>query len=245
MRETINGVIEGRIVSTGVFRLPILLTLLFVSACTGAEDEQTGDIVGDLTVDDAGAWPSDPWQVLVEASAPDGATATIVLTPENLDRISFHIAAMPVGPGTKVTVFLRDKDAHAGTLGARIVLVEYGAVEVIEGETRLPEKQLIFNDVFAMSYQEIQTQLFSPLCASCHFAGSDMEVELDNESSYDTLVNVPSTGDGAIARVTPGDPEGSYLITVLSEGGTHYGRVSRGQLGLLSQWIEAGASNEK
>lgn len=63
------------------------------------------------------------------------------------------------------------------------------------------------------AFNDIQTQVFTPLCSSCH-AGSTPagNVNLQGGNSYAQLVNVPSCELATMDRVEPGSPNNSYLF---------------------------------
>jgi hypothetical protein len=90
-------------------------------------------------------------------------------------------------------------------------------------------------------------------CITCHtnaggrFPAGNLNLATD---PYAALVNTTSTGRRDLVRVTPGDPEGSYLIHKL-EGrsgivglrmpinGPPY--LTSGQIRVIKRWIEIGA----
>ena len=59
----------------------------------------------------------------------------------------------------------------------------------------------------------IQTLVFTPRCASCHFPAGPGPMSLDTEdASYQNLVSVATACPPGGARVAPGDPSSSYLV---------------------------------
>jgi uncharacterized protein (TIGR03118 family) len=102
---------------------------------------------------------------------------------------------------------------------------------------------------------QLQANIFSPRCASCHSGGgSGLPRSMDLTSaaaSFAALVNVNSVQNAALKRVLPGDPANSWLIHKLE--GTNLGGTSRMPLGgpFLDQptidqvktWISEGAQN--
>ena len=223
----------------------IMLVIVIAAACASDEDEKTGTVTGTLTLKDDAVWPAAPWQLIVEAASPGGdAVSAVIDLSSGKETVDFRLSDVPVGSATEIAVVLRDSKARQGTLGSRIVAVDYGGIETTEGETALPEKQIDVNAAFAVSYEDIQTTLFEPSCNACHFGGSGMALELDEASSYDALVNTAAVGEPSMRLVSPGDPASSYLISVFGDGGTHSGRISDGQLALLIAWIERGAPND-
>jgi hypothetical protein len=98
-------------------------------------------------------------------------------------------------------------------------------------------------------FDSIQEHVFTPICTVCHAGGSAPQgLRLDAASSYDSLVGVPSSEVPSLARVEPGDPDGSYLVQKL-EGNASVGeRMPRGgpyldqaTIAVIRQWITDGA----
>jgi hypothetical protein len=95
-----------------------------------------------------------------------------------------------------------------------------------------------------------------PACASCHNpnGGAFRAVGLDMSAAgtYDSIVNVPSRQKPGLMRVTPGDPDNSYLIHKLEgRDGIDGGRMplrgpylSAGQIAIIRRWIELGARRD-
>jgi len=102
---------------------------------------------------------------------------------------------------------------------------------------------------------QLQTDIFTPKCSSCHTGGGAALPSSMNLSSaaatFASLVNVTSVENVALKRVTAGDPASSYIINKLE--GTNLGGTARMPLGgpFLDQptidrvktWITAGAQN--
>ena len=71
---------------------------------------------------------------------------------------------------------------------------------------------------FSPNFSEIQANVFVPNCATvgCHLGGSAPQgLRLDDANSYGLLVGVASSQASSILRVSPGDPQNSYLIQKL------------------------------
>jgi cytochrome b subunit of formate dehydrogenase len=77
--------------------------------------------------------------------------------------------------------------------------------------------------------------LFAPTCTGCHGASQQMS-GLDL-SSYDSTLAGGATGPG----VVPGDSGSSVVVTVM-ESGSHPALLSAEDLGVLTDWIDAGAA---
>lgn len=100
---------------------------------------------------------------------------------------------------------------------------------------------------------EIQTFVFGPLCSSCHNGAGAMLPGVLNlsteQASFDNLVNQASlqVGGGAALRVTPGQPDNSYLIQKLENmqmvGGVMppTGMLPQADIDQIRLWITNGA----
>jgi hypothetical protein len=72
---------------------------------------------------------------------------------------------------------------------------------------------------FEPTFTNIQTNVFNSICIQCHVgAAAPQGLRLDDQNSYDSLVNVLSNERLDLFRVEPGNPDNSYLIRKL-EGG--------------------------
>lgn len=98
-------------------------------------------------------------------------------------------------------------------------------------------------------FQSIQDNVFTPVCTVCHAgAAAPLGLRLDAGSSYAMLVNAPSVEVPALLRVSPGDPDGSYLIHKL-EGRAAVGArmplnappLPDATIQVIRQWIIDGA----
>src|SRR5215468_6159190 len=64
--------------------------------------------------------------------------------------------------------------------------------------------------------KSIQDNVFTPICTQCHEgAAAPLGLRLDEASAYAMLVNAPSVEVSSLNRVTPGDPNNSYIIQKL------------------------------
>lgn len=100
-------------------------------------------------------------------------------------------------------------------------------------------------------FQSIQDNVFTPICTQCHIgAGAPQGLQLDAAHSYALLVGIPSAEQPNVLRVSPGNPDASYLVRKLE--GPSAG-ISGGQMPLnqnplpqatidaIRQWITDGA----
>lgn len=101
----------------------------------------------------------------------------------------------------------------------------------------------------APTFESIQQNVFTPICTGCH-AGAQAPVglRLDEASSYAMLVNAPSGEVPSLARVSPGNPDESYLIQKLQGSAAVGGRMPLGgpplpqeTIDVIRQWITDGA----
>jgi hypothetical protein len=103
---------------------------------------------------------------------------------------------------------------------------------------------------FDPTFTNIQANVFNSVCIQCHIgAAAPQGLRLDNQNSYDALVNVLSSERGDLLRVKPGDPDHSYIIRKLEGGPEIAGAQMPLNLTPLSQetinairvWISQGA----
>jgi mono/diheme cytochrome c family protein len=106
----------------------------------------------------------------------------------------------------------------------------------------------------ALTFAQIQAQIFTPVCAKagCHAAGSSPSgLVLEAGQSYGNLVGRPAAENSALARVSPGNPNGSYIILKLRGDPNITGErmplggpyLSADQIAGIAAWIQAGAPN--
>jgi len=106
----------------------------------------------------------------------------------------------------------------------------------------------------AVSFKKNVLPVFQRNCLACHVTGEEQGgLGLMPKIAYSSLVGKAAL-QGGMPRVTPGDPERSYLLhklrgTHLDQGGSG-GRMPLGleplsseDLGQLQAWIKAGAPN--
>ena len=105
------------------------------------------------------------------------------------------------------------------------------------------------NGPFAPTLQAIQDNVFTPICTTCHAgAAAPQGLRLDQNSAFAMLVNTPSAEVSSLQRVTPGDPDSSYLIQKL-EGRAAVGAqmplggppLPQATINVIRQWISNGA----
>jgi hypothetical protein len=110
------------------------------------------------------------------------------------------------------------------------------------------------------TFSSVQANIFEssdlasrPACINCHTnvgRAPAANLNLLHDFAYDQLVNRPSLQRPSLNRVTPGDPDNSYLLHKVEGSGGIVGQrmpfnggpyLSDGQILILRRWIELGA----
>jgi hypothetical protein len=96
----------------------------------------------------------------------------------------------------------------------------------------------------------IQQYVFTPSCATagCHgVVNLQAGLNLSSGYAYSNLVDVTSTENGALKRVTAGNSEQSWLIRKLKGDGTSVmpptGQLSGAVIDTIAAWINTGAAD--
>lgn len=95
----------------------------------------------------------------------------------------------------------------------------------------------------------IQARVFTPICIQCHVGASAPQgLRLDSVNSFDDLVGVPSQEVSSLFRVSPSDPDNSYLVQKIEGTASVGGQMPLGgpplpaeDIQLIRQWITNGA----
>jgi hypothetical protein len=93
-----------------------------------------------------------------------------------------------------------------------------------------------------VSFSEDVQPIFDRRCTACHPV-SYPYLDLRRGRSYDQLVRVPARTRPAFARVLPGRPELSYLLTHPPDPSLA-GLLTDEELDLIAGWIDEGAKND-
>ncbi|HSD70124.1 MAG TPA: hypothetical protein VLB07_11255 [Woeseiaceae bacterium] len=101
----------------------------------------------------------------------------------------------------------------------------------------------------AATLESIQANVFNPYCTVCHSGASAPQgLRLDAASSYANLVGVRSREDSSFFRVSPGQPDASYLIRKLEGTASSGAQMPLGgpplpasTIAYIRQWITDGA----
>lgn len=113
------------------------------------------------------------------------------------------------------------------------------------------------------TFTSIQREIFESTdtagrvaCVNCHNAAGAQftaNLNLTRNVAYDQLVNVASVQRRDLRRVTPGDPERSYLVHKIEGRSGIIGRrmpiggsafLTDGQILVIKRWIERGAPRD-
>ncbi|MFB3125634.1 MAG: hypothetical protein ACE1Z7_08660, partial [Woeseiaceae bacterium] len=101
----------------------------------------------------------------------------------------------------------------------------------------------------APTLASVQANVFNPSCIVCHAgANAPQGLRLDAANSFTNLVGVSSREDSSFFRVSPGNPDRSYLIHKL-EGTASVGEqmpfggppIPQSTIDFVRQWITDGA----
>jgi mono/diheme cytochrome c family protein len=144
---------------------------------------------------------------------------------------------------------MRSRPARRGA-GALLALLLAGC-----GTVKSPTEPPASGGGTAFTFTQIQTQILTPVCAKagCHAAGSAPSgLVLEAGQSYGLLVGHRSTENGSLDRVSPGDPDRSYLILKLRGDPSITGErmplggpyLTSDQIAGIAAWIRAGAPND-
>lgn len=106
------------------------------------------------------------------------------------------------------------------------------------------------NSSLSATLSSIQSQIFTPRCVGCHGDVTNSGLDLRASVAFANLVNTRSS-QSSLLRVTPGDPESSYLVHKLDgRSGIVGSRMPQGgpflstaELDAIKDWITAGALN--
>lgn len=104
------------------------------------------------------------------------------------------------------------------------------------------------------TFSSLANDYFGPTCsqAGCHSVGTARaELVLVPAMAYGNLVNVPSSQQPQFNRVTPGDPDNSYLVRKLRGNGIQGDRMPQGgpflspdEIDRFVRWIDNGAPDD-
>lgn len=162
--------------------------------------------------------------------------STDLVKPAGTD-VSFSLSGVSED-NYEAKLFIKELDVHSYDL------YNLGSISVTEDITlNSAELQLV-------TYPRIQKQVFAS-CVACHGGASGLpagNLNFMEGESYNQLVGATSTQSDGL-RVVPFKPDSSFLIQVINEENLSFEHsssttVSEGELDLLLDWINTGASND-
>lgn len=102
-------------------------------------------------------------------------------------------------------------------------------------------------------FSALNEHIFSKKCSfrACHGGDANAALRLDGAGAYENLVEVPSEQLTGMDRVSPGNPDASYLFLKLSEERPPMGvrmppnqPLETNEIEAIRLWIAAGANND-
>jgi len=102
-----------------------------------------------------------------------------------------------------------------------------------------------------VDFESIQINVFDKFCTRCHSGmNASAGFRLDAANSYNNLYRIPSGQNGNFLRVSPGDPDNSYLIRKLEgNAGTRMplgaAKLPQSTIDEIRQWITEGALDNR
>jgi uncharacterized protein (TIGR03118 family) len=230
---------------------------LFFAAGVGGE---TGGLYGRI---DLGATAPDvvaPNGVAITAPAAGTVSGSVPVTASASDntgisRVDFQLkigtaAATTIGSATTAPYTITWNTTTVANGAATLTAVAFDAAG---NSTTSAGIAVTVNNVAAVTFQQLQDTIFTPICAGCHTgAGTALPgvMNLSNATaSFAALINVTSLEVGTLKRVLPGDPNNSYIVQKLE--GTQAVGVRMPATGVfldqptidkVRAWIQAGAA---
>ena len=194
---------------------------LYVQVATPAA--QNGEIRGQVVPDDANEF--DATAPVVEITAPaasanvTGTVSVEATATDNLDvtAVRFFADGDLIGSDTTAPYSI-DWDTTAEANGNVTLTAE---ADDAAGNTGASDAVTVaVANVAPVTLSQIQASVFTPACSGCHSGPTSNSLpsgmDLSSASaSFGALVNVASQQVGSLNRVTPGDPDNSYLIQKL------------------------------
>ncbi len=198
--------------------------------------------------------------------APEGNIVTPAsdLTVTSGDIVDF-VAAVSDPDGNEVTGMLWDFGDEISASGlevmhtftnAGVYVVSFTATDEFGLADPTPSLRTITVEAAAAaSFSDVQQMVFNTSCAfsGCHGGGSQSAgLDLSEGNAYNALVNVPSSEQGDVLRVKPGNSDESYLyLKVIGDPSISGARMPRGGgalsqdlIDLLRSWIDGGAEDD-
>ncbi|HEV7631990.1 MAG TPA: TIGR03118 family protein [Steroidobacteraceae bacterium] len=229
-------------------------TLYFTAGVAG----QTGGLYGRI---DLGATAPDVVAPVVTQTTPVAGTVSgqVTLTATATDNVAVTKVDFLLRVGTTTTTigsvttapytFVWNSTATAN--GAATLSAQ--AFDAAANSTTSATIAVTVNNVAAVTLQQLQDNIFTPKCSSCHTGvGGALPGVMNLTStaaSFAALVNVASIEVPALMRVKPSDPNNSYIVHKLEGTQTQGARMplvggflDQPTIDTVRAWIQAGAA---
>ena len=216
-----------------------------------------GEIRGQITPPDAANFDNvDPIVSLASPGSPVSDTVTLTATAsdnQGVVEVRFLVDGALIGTDTTAPYSF---DWDTTTVANADVTLTAEAEDATGNVGVSADVPVTVQNAVAVTLGQLQTQIFTPRCSGCHSGPtsavlpSGMNLSSTNDS-FNALVNVASLQVGGLNRVTPGNPNTSYLVQKLE--GTQPGGTDRMPQGgpfldqatidMVRQWILDDALN--
>jgi hypothetical protein len=217
-----------------------------------------GELRGQILPPDAANFDNvDPIVSLASPGSPVSGTVTLTATAsdnQGVVEVRFRVGGALIGTDTTAP-YSFDWDT---TTVANSDVILTAEAEDLTGNTGVSaDVAVTVQNAAAVTLGELQTLIFSPSCSQsgCHSGptGGELPSGMDLTSannSFNALVNVASIEVGSLNRVTPGDPDNSYIVQKLEGTAAVGARMPQGgpfldqaTIDMVRQWITDGAMN--
>jgi len=214
-----------------------------------------GELRGQIAPPDAADFDNvDPVASLASPGSPVSGTVSLTATAsdnQGVVEVRFRVDGALIGTDTTAP-YSFDWDTTTVANGDVILTAE---AEDLTGNIGVSaDVPVAVQNAAAVTLGQLQTLIFNS-CSGCHSGPtsgnlpSGMNLTSTN-NSFNALVNVSSIQVGSLNRVTPGDPDNSYIVQKLEGTAAVGGRMPQGgpflnqaTIDMLRQWIMDGALN--
>lgn len=228
---------------------------LYTQVATPAEPD--GEIRGQILPPDAADFDSEAPTVAITAPAAGDVSGTVTVEATANDNIGvtvvrFFAGSNEIGSDT-TSPYSVQWDTTTVSNGNVMLTAE---ADDTRGNTGTSSAVTVnVANAAAVTLTQIQNEVFTPTCAvsGCHDGGGGTlprSMDLGAGSSFGSLVNVQSEQVGSLNRVTPGNPDNSYLIRKLEGTNSVGSRMPQGgpfldqaMIDEIRQWITDGAQD--
>jgi hypothetical protein len=214
-----------------------------------------GELRGQIMPPDAADFDNvDPVVSLASPGSPVSGTVTLTATATDnqaVVEVRFRVDGAMIGTDTTEPYSL---DWDTTTVANADVILTAEALDLTGNTGVSADVAVTVENAAVVTLGQLQTQIFNG-CSGCHSGPtsgnlpSGMNLSSAN-NSFNALVNVASIQVGSLNRVTPGDPDNSYLVQKLEGTAAVGGRMPQGgpflnqaTIDMLRQWITDDALN--